>query len=303
MSRTLKIVILFIVLIAAGWGIGKYTSAPSASQETGTNVSGGGGLQGEPAPVPEASAVPGGSPGEQEGDDGEITPESTPETGTPPEATDKPSAGSDGNAGGGDSASELTAAEPDSITVMVNKQYKLPDNYKPADLVYPDVPFIFSEKIEKRMMRKEAAGALEDMFAGAKQDGVRLAGVSAYRSEATQTTLFNNYVARDGEEKARTYSAVPGHSEHQTGLSIDISGTDGKCAAESCFAGTEEAEWLAAHAAEYGFIIRYPEGKQAITGYMYEPWHVRYVGKEIAASVAARGITLEEYFDAVPVSK
>ncbi|MNC65163.1 D-alanyl-D-alanine carboxypeptidase [compost metagenome] len=96
---------------------------------------------------------------------------------------------------------------------------------------------------------------------------------------------------------------MPGHSEHQTGLAIDLSGTDGKCAAESCFAGTKEANWLADHAAEYGFIIRYPEGKQAITGYMYEPWHVRYVGKDIAASIAERGITLEEYYDAVPVSK
>jgi D-alanyl-D-alanine carboxypeptidase len=196
----------------------------------------------------------------------------------------------------------MVAAEPESIAVMVNKQYRLPDKYKPADLVYPDVPFIFSEKIEKRMLRREAATALEEMFAGAKKDGIYLAGVSGYRSEATQRRLFNNYVARDGEEKARTYSALPGHSEHQTGLAIDLSGSDGKCAAESCFAGTKEAEWLADHAAEYGYIIRFLEGKQAITGYIYEPWHVRYVGKEIAASVSERGITLEEYYDAVPVS-
>jgi D-alanyl-D-alanine carboxypeptidase len=196
----------------------------------------------------------------------------------------------------------MVVAEPESIAVMVNKQYSLPDKYKPSDLVYPDVPFIFSEKIEKRMLRREAAAALEEMFAGAKADGVYLAGVSGYRSESTQKRLFNNYVARDGEEKARTYSAMPGHSEHQTGLAIDLSGRDGKCAAESCFAGTKEAEWLAAHAAEYGYIIRFLEGKEAITGYKYEPWHVRYVGKEIAASIAERGITLEEYYDAVPVS-
>ncbi|MEK3790770.1 M15 family metallopeptidase [Paenibacillus sp. FSL R7-0204] len=276
MSKTAKIVILLIVVIAVGWGIGKYT-APSASQENGTNINAGTDLgAGGPEAAPEASAVP--------------------------EPTDQPDPGGSGNGTSGNNAAEMVVAEPESIAVMVNKQYSLPEQYKPSDLVYPDVPFIFSEKIEKRMLRREAAAALEEMFAGAKADGVYLAGVSGYRSESTQKRLFNNYVARDGEEKARTYSAMPGHSEHQTGLAIDLSGRDGKCAAESCFAGTKEAEWLAAHAAEYGYIIRFLEGKEAITGYKYEPWHVRYVGKEIAASIAERGITLEEYYDAVPVS-
>ncbi|MNN24070.1 D-alanyl-D-alanine carboxypeptidase [compost metagenome] len=150
-------------------------------------------------------------------------------------------------------------------------------------------------------MRSEAAKALEQMFAGAEKDGIYLAGVSAYRSHSTQTSLFNRYVAKDGEEKAKTYSAVPGHSEHETGLSIDVSGSDGKCAAEDCFGGTEEAKWLAEHAAEYGYIIRYPEGKDSITGYKYEPWHIRYVGVEIATYIADNNITLEEYYDAVPV--
>ncbi|OKP85738.1 peptidase M15 [Paenibacillus sp. P32E] len=270
-------------------------------------------LQAQPNTAPEPSAVASDTPeetGANTGSEPSTAPTDKPdnsgnqasaEPSPTATATDKPSDA--GSSGSGDPSAELTAAEPESLEAIINKQYKLPDGYKPADLVYPDVPFIFSEKIEKRMMRKAAATALENMFAGAKKDGVHLAGVSGYRSEATQTRLFNNYVAKDGEEKARTYSAVPGHSEHQTGLAIDLSGTNGKCAAESCFAGTEEANWLAAHAAEYGFIIRYPEGKQAITGYMYEPWHVRYVGKDIAASIAERGITLEEYFDAVPVSK
>lgn len=107
---------------------------------------------------------------------------------------------------------------------------------------------------------------------------------------------------KDGVEKAKTYSAVPGHSEHETGLAIDVSGSDGKCAAEDCFGGTKEAEWLAKHAPEYGFIIRYPEGKEDITGYKYEPWHLRYVGTEISSDIAERGITLEEYYNAVPVT-
>lgn len=193
-------------------------------------------------------------------------------------------------------------AKPASITVLVNKQYRLPEDYNPEDLVYPDVPFIFNEKIEKRMMRKEAAEALEKLFDGAKQDGIYLAGVSAYRSHKTQKALFQRYVDKDGEAKAKTYSAVPGHSEHETGLAIDVSGSDGKCAAEDCFGGTKEAEWLAEHAGEYGFIIRYLKGKEEITGYQYEPWHLRYVG-DIAKDIFDQGLTLEEYFDAVPVSK
>ncbi|KWX76248.1 M15 family metallopeptidase [Paenibacillus jilunlii] len=308
MSKIAKIVILLIILVAVGWVIGKYNSpSPSASQEEGASASAGDELQGQPSSAPEPSAVASSAPGKPDAATGS-GPSAEPDNSgneaaakPSPTPTDKPS--DSDHSGSTDPEAELTAAEPDSMAAMINKQYKLPDGYKPADLVYPDVPFIFSEKIEKRMLRKAAADALEEMFAGALKDGVHLAGVSGFRSEATQTRLFNNYVKRDGEEKARTYSAVPGHSEHQTGLAIDLSGTDGKCAAESCFAGTEEANWLAAHAAEYGFIIRYPEGKQAITGYMYEPWHVRYVGKDIAASIAERGITLEEYYDAVPVSK
>ncbi|WP_018750070.1 M15 family metallopeptidase [Paenibacillus sanguinis] len=205
----------------------------------------------------------------------------------------------EGNSAGPDQAA---AADPQSIAVLINKQFALPEDYEPQDLVYPDVRFTFKEKIEKRMLRKEAAAALEELFAGAEKEGIYLAGVSAYRSHKTQTALFNRYVAKDGEEVAKTYSAVPGHSEHETGLAIDVSGSDGKCAAESCFGDTKEAAWLADHAVEYGFIIRYPEGKESITGYKYEPWHLRYVGKEISTDISERGITLEEYYDAVPVS-
>ncbi|WP_407946348.1 D-alanyl-D-alanine carboxypeptidase family protein [Paenibacillus alkaliterrae] len=193
-------------------------------------------------------------------------------------------------------------AQPESMTVLVNKQNMLPENYNPTDLVYPDVRFIFSEKLDKRKLRKEAAGGLEKMFAAAEDEGILLAGVSAYRSHSTQKTLFERYVKRDGLEKARTYSAFPGTSEHETGLAVDVSGSDGKCAAADCFADTEEALWLERHAHEYGFIIRYLEGKEAITGYQYEPWHLRYVGTELAAELAASGETLEEYYDAVPVT-
>lgn len=193
-------------------------------------------------------------------------------------------------------------SNPETIPVLVNKLNKLPDYYKPQDLIYPDIPFIFKEKIEKRKMRAAAAAAIEKLFAGANQDGVKLLGVSAYRSHEVQASLFNHYVKSDGYEAAKTYSAVPGTSEHETGLAIDVTGGDGKCAAEECFEGTGEAVWLQNHAAEYGFIIRYPKGKDAITGYKYEPWHLRYVGRKIAVEIMQSGITLEEYNNTTPVN-
>ncbi|MGA3600004.1 M15 family metallopeptidase [Lysinibacillus agricola] len=191
----------------------------------------------------------------------------------------------------------LTVADPESITVLVNKEYAFPEGYEPKDLVYPNVPFIFNEKIEKRMMREEAAKYLEKMFNAANQQNIHLAGVSAYRSSQTQTTLFNNYVERDGIEKAKTYSAVPGTSEHQSGLAIDVSGSDGSCAADDCFANTEEAAWLEDNAHNYGYIIRFPKDKENITGYQYEPWHIRYVGVNLATELYNKGLTLEEYYE------
>jgi len=193
-------------------------------------------------------------------------------------------------------------SHPEGIPVLVNKHNKLPDSYTPSDLVDPSIPFIFKEKTEKRKLRAKAAAAIERLFSGAQQDGVSLLGVSAYRSHADQTALFDHYVRVDGEKVAKTYSAVPGTSEHETGLAIDVTGSDGKCAAEDCFEGTPEAKWLQAHAEEYGFIIRYPKGKDAITGYQYEPWHLRYVGRTIAKAIASRSITLEEYLQTTPVN-
>lgn len=194
-----------------------------------------------------------------------------------------------------------TLANPESIPVLVNKQYSLPEDYKPYDLIYPKVDFIFQDKIEKRMMREEAGKALEKMFQAAEKENMHFAGVSAYRSHQTQITVFNNYVAKDGEEKAKTYSAMPGTSEHETGLAIDVTTHDGACAAQDCFGDTNEATWLAEHAHEYGFIIRYPEGKENITGYKYEPWHIRYVGVDAATEIFEAKSTLEEYYNAVPV--
>lgn len=127
------------------------------------------------------------------------------------------------------------------------------------------------------------------MQADAKALGLNIPLVSGYRSYETQENLYNKYVKKDGEKKANTYSAKPGESEHQTGLAFDIGSVD------RSFANTIEAKWLAENAYLYGFIVRYPKGKTDITGYIYEPWHVRYLGEKKAKDVYLSGLTLEEY--------
>ncbi|WP_434748210.1 D-alanyl-D-alanine carboxypeptidase family protein [Paenibacillus amylolyticus] len=194
-----------------------------------------------------------------------------------------------------DSQSVVTNAQ--AMTVIVNKQRSLPEGYEPSDLVEPDVPFSFEGPHEKRHMRKEAAEALEKLFAGAKADGVELRAVSGYRSYKRQVSIYNNNVKTKGEEYASRVSAVPGRSEHQTGLAIDVSSPSVGNVLEEVFGKSKEGKWLDEHAAEYGFIIRYPKGQESKTGYVYEPWHIRYVGTDIAPDVVKSGLTLEDYFD------
>ncbi|MBW5447325.1 D-alanyl-D-alanine carboxypeptidase family protein [Cohnella sp. CFH 77786] len=191
---------------------------------------------------------------------------------------------------------------PSSIYVLVNKSRNLPSSYIPNDLVVPNVAFSFSGDSPKKKMRKEAATALEELFEGAGKAGIKLKAVSGYRSYATQKALFENYSKKHGEDAANRFSAHPGQSEHQTGLAMDISSASAGYDLVESFGETEEGRWLAAHAAEYGFIIRYPKGKEKITGYQYEPWHVRYIGKEAAADVVRSKLTFEEFFGALEAS-
>lgn len=186
---------------------------------------------------------------------------------------------------------------PDAVTVIVNKQRSFPDGYEPTDLVEPNVPFSFDGSNEKRHMRKEAADALEKLFAGADAEGMELRAVSGYRSYKRQKVIYENNVRTKGEEYASRVSAVPGTSEHQTGLTIDVSSPSVGNELEESFGKSAEGQWLAGHAAEYGFIIRYPDGMEGKTGYIYEPWHIRYIGTDLAPDVVKSGLTLEEYFD------
>lgn len=187
--------------------------------------------------------------------------------------------------------------QPGSIWWIVNKNRPLPKGYVPPDLLVPVVKLRLAKEAEQMQFSGKAETALNEMFAAAQKDGVVLVFGSGYRSEALQKEFYDSYVAKDGKEAADKYSAIPGTSEHQTGLSFDATSVNEKCHLEICFAETPEGKWIKANSYKYGFIIRYPEGKESITTYQFEPWHLRYVGTELAAELQRTGQTMEEFFD------
>lgn len=174
-----------------------------------------------------------------------------------------------------------------SIWVVVNKQRPLsPVDYAPSDLVSVG---------GGQRMRSEPATNLTNLINAAAAEGLRVIPMSGYRSYQTQVSVYNNEVNTYGQAVADSQSARPGTSEHQSGLSIDVGG--GGCGIEDCFGNTAEGKWVAVNAYKYGFIVRYTEGKQAITGYRAEPWHIRYVGVALATEMQQKGVqTLEEFF-------
>ncbi|WP_124099990.1 M15 family metallopeptidase [Ruminococcus sp. Marseille-P6503] len=182
-----------------------------------------------------------------------------------------------------ESRSEIKEAEGHEVEVIdgrtyidgiliVNKTYSIPRTYAPG-------------------MDSAAEEAFYNMAGDAYADGIVLYICSGYRSYDEQEQLYNSYAAERGVEEADEVSSRPGHSEHQSGLCMDVNTT------EFSFEGTPEAIWLEEHCADYGFIIRFPKGKESITGYAYEPWHIRYVGEAAAKEITAQDICLEEYLD------
>ncbi len=189
----------------------------------------------------------------------------------------------------------MPEADP-SIAALVNKRNCLDEAYVPDDLVAVDVPTVLNNP-EVNQLRREAAGALKEMFHKAAESGIELYARSGYRSYKTQKQLFENYVAKHGEEAANRYSARAGQSEHQTGLVMDVTSESVHLKLDEAFGETAEGEWVSAHGHEFGFIVRYPKGQEKITGYMYEPWHIRYLGKELAAKVFESGLAYEDYLE------
>lgn len=197
-------------------------------------------------------------------------------------------------------SSKYSIDDPTSPWIIVNKARPLPDNYRPDDLRTPAVALRLSSTSEEMKLRDEAATALEAMFQSAQSAGFELMIASAFRSQSTQQGLYNRYVAQDGQAAADTYSARPGHSEHQTGWGVDVEPASRQCEVEVCFADLPEGQWVAANARHFGYIVRYEKGKDSLTGYTYEPWHLRYVGRELATELAKTGSTLEQFFGLSP---
>lgn len=191
---------------------------------------------------------------------------------------------------------QFSTDEASSIWVVVNKGRVLPDSYTPAELTVPNVPLRLSSSSSEMHVRGDTAAALEKMIAAAKQNGINLMLGSGYRSYSNQAATYAGFVRTSGAAAADTFSARPGHSEHQTGLAADIEPNNRTCEFEECFASTPEGQWLAANCYNFGFIIRYQKDAQSLTGYEYEPWHVRFVGNGLASQLHSNGQTLEQYF-------
>jgi D-alanyl-D-alanine carboxypeptidase len=210
--------------------------------------------------------------------------------------TDQRSPTGAGSTGHNFDKSAHSTDKPGSLWWVVNKKRALPKGYAPSDLVVPKVPLRLERSAEQMHVRRDTAAALTDLFGGAKKAGYNLYLASGFRSAAYQKQLYDSYVAKDGRDGADKYSARPGTSEHQTGMAVDVGRPDQKCELEICFGETPEGAWVLAHAHEYGFIVRYEEGKESITTYQYEPWHLRYVGRDLAAELHRTQQTMEEFF-------
>jgi len=197
-----------------------------------------------------------------------------------------------------DENEDLTAALKDArdkgLLILVNKEYPIDREYKPDDLT--KIKYYVPDRAEgTRYMRAEAAEAFHRMVESAALDGVELKMTTAYRSYDFQKILFDNYVANEGEEKANTFSARPGQSEHQTGLAVDVSSPCVDYQLSNDYGNTTEGKWIENHAHRFGFILRFPKGKEDVTGYQYEPWHLRYVGLAAAKIIYEKNLTLEEF--------
>ncbi|AWI06102.1 M15 family metallopeptidase [Clostridium drakei] len=184
------------------------------------------------------------------------------------------------------------------VLILVNRDQRLSSNYMPKSLTIPNVNFAFNTSHEEKMMQGEAARALENLFAYAGKQDINLYGNSGYRSYKSQKQVYNERVKKVGKQQADEYVAQPGASEHQTGLAMDVTnkeGAQGRLMVD--FGQTKEGKWLKANAYRFGFIMRYPKEKESITGYNYESWHIRYVGRKAAKQMFDKNLVLEEYLN------
>lgn len=182
------------------------------------------------------------------------------------------------------------------VLLLMNKYLKLSENYEPDDLEEISSKYFIYGNSAVRRMRKEAKEAFEMLSEASIANGTPVYGQSAYRPYSMQEKLYKNAVSSMGQKQADIDTARPGHSEHQTGLTIDVSASSVGCLLTERFGSTKEGRWLAKNAHKYGYIIRYPKGKTKLTGYSYEPWHIRYVGVSYASYLKKNKLTLEELY-------
>jgi D-alanyl-D-alanine carboxypeptidase len=180
---------------------------------------------------------------------------------------------------------KYSLTDPGSLWVVVNKKRPLPGGFVPKNLV---------DTGNGEQLRHDASQSLDNLLTRAGSKGLNLYVISGYRSYGYQADVYSGHVNADGQEAADRYSARPGHSEHQTGLGVDLG--SGVCDLQACFGQTPEGKWLANNADKYGFVIRYLKGKEPVVGYQYEPWHLRYVGKGLASQLHGSNQTMEEFF-------
>lgn len=195
---------------------------------------------------------------------------------------------------------QIDIDDPNSITALVNKQRPLAKDFVPKNLV--KLSSVGVPSVNDHSMRREAADASRELYDAAGKAGYHLNFASGYRSYELQTELYTEYVDQLGQEAADATSAKPGFSEHQTGLAVDIFETNTDCILEGCFGETKPGKWLKENSWKYGFILRYENGTQDVVGYEYEPWHFRYVGKDVAAAYHESGARTYEEFVGAPAA-
>lgn len=189
---------------------------------------------------------------------------------------------------------DTLSSDDGSRLVLVNKLHAVSADYYPTDMVAVDGSLSTNQGL---YLKRDAYDAYLRMLKDAQAQDLSFMICSAYRSYATQKTLYYNYIDSYGLEYTNTISAYPGRSEHHTGWAIDITSKSMNYGLYQDFINYPEGRWINDHCSEYGFIVRYPADKTDITGYSYEPWHLRYVGVDVAREITSKGLTLEEYLD------
>lgn len=191
--------------------------------------------------------------------------------------------------------------DPKSIWVIVNKKRKLnPEDFTPENLRLPNIPLRLPRDNPEMTIDDRAATALEEMYKDARNNSIDLKLASGYRSYDLQKIVYESNIKDLDKETTDKLSAKPGHSEHQTGLAFDLSANDESCFLKSCFSDSKEGKWLAKNSYKYGLVVRYKQSTENIVGYTYEPWHFRFVGKELAKLIEDEKVPMENIFNLPP---